>query len=222
METSTIVFISLGILGMIGIGVFLYFAIKSSKKQETPSPSLDNNTTKLITGGDTTQPGTTQPGTTQGTTPPYIAVDPLFPPSSHYEVVVDDLNKLNPTKPTENGEVTINNVSLLLKNQNVLPHTDNMTIQTLFNMGKILFDETANIYKLAPLEYRPPEYGKPTLEHIIDVLNTLPINEKDGILYYTAVPLSEVNTIVPGVTNKTLQSLLNKRFQSKNNMFVIM
>lgn len=220
METSTIIFIGIGILGLIGIGVFLYFAFKSNKKQESQPPP-DNNTTKLITGGDTatpTSPGTTTPGITS----PYIAVDPIFPPTSQYENVVDDLNKLNPTKPTDNGEVTVDNVSLLLKTQNVLPHTDNMTVQTLFNMGKILFDETTNTYKLAPSEYHPPSYGKPTLQHIIEVLNTLPIKENNGILYYTAVPMTEVAIVVPGVTNKTLQGLFNKRFKLENGMFVIM
>jgi len=218
------VFIGFGIVAVIGLGVFLYFMFKS--KTKTPDTTTLGSTLGT-TLSDTTTPGTMTPGTmtpgttTPGITSPYIAVDPIFPPSSHYENIVDDLNKLNPTKPTDNGEVTIDNVSVLLKTQNVLPHTDNMTIQTLFNMGNIMYDDTTNKYVIAPANYHPPSYGKPTLSHIIDVLNTQPIKVNNDTLYYTAIPLTEVAIIVPGVTNKTLQNLFNVRFKLEDGMFVL-
>lgn len=219
------VFIGFGIVAFIGLGVFLYFMFKSKTKTSdntSPDTTTLGSTQGTTTSSDTTTPGTMIPGTTTtpGMTSPYIAVDPIFPPSTHYENVVDDLNKLNPTKPTDNGEVTVDNVSVLLKTQNVLPHTDNMTIQTLFNMGNIMYDDTINKYVIAPANYHPPSYGKPTLSHIIDVLNTQPIKVNNDTLYYTAIPLSEVAIIVPGITNKTLQSLFNVRFKLENGMFV--
>ena len=101
METSTIIFIGIGILGLIGIGVFLYFAFKSNKKYKNDTQSV---TTPQPLIGNTTQPptSTTQPptSTTQPTTKsPSTTKSPLPSPTKSPSTIKPPLPSTGIPKP---------------------------------------------------------------------------------------------------------------------------
>lgn len=235
MENNEMIIIAIVVIAfLIGLGVFLYFVFKKKKESQNSIPETTTqplNTIPLVgtgtplVGTGTPLVGTGTPLVGTGTPPviggiPYIAVDPVFPPSSNFQFIVDGINKLKPTPPTDNGEVTLDNKSILLYDDDVLDNTENTAIQNLFTQGTILYDTQTNLYAIAPNGYHPPQYGAPTLDHIIDVLNSLPITVENDKILYVNLPLSAVSTIIPGISNQRLSQLFNVRFKYNNGMFV--
>lgn len=235
MENNEMIIIAIVVIAfLIGLGVFLYFVFKKKKESQNSIPETTTqplNTIPLVgtgtplVGTGTPLVGTGTPLVGTGTPPviggiPYIAVDPVFPPSSNFQFIVDGINKLKPTPPTDNGEVTLDNKSILLYDDDVLDNTENTAIQNLFTQGTILYDTQTNMYAIAPNGYHPPQYGAPTLDHIIDVLNSLPITVENDKILYVNLPLSAVSTIIPGISNQRLSQLFNVRFKYNNGMFV--
>ena len=222
MEQHEMIIIAIVVIAfLIGLGVFIYFVLKKKKDSQIIIPE----TTLTPVGTGTLPVGTGTPLVGTGTPPiiggiPYIAVDPIFPPSSNYQFIVDGINKLKPTPPTDNGEVTLNNKSILLYDDDVLDNTENTAIQLLFTQGTILYDTQTNMYAIAPNGYHPPQYGAPTLDHVIDVLNSLPITVENDKILYVNIPLTEVSTIIPGISNQRLSQLFNVRIKYNNGMFV--
>ena len=222
MEQHEMIIIAIVVIAfLIGLGVFIYFVLKKKKDSQIIIPE----TTLTPVGTGTLPVGTGTPLVGTGTPPiiggiPYIAVDPIFPPSSNYQFIVDGINKLKPTPPTDNGEVTLNNKSILLYDDDVLDNTENTAIQLLFTQGTILYDTQTNMYAIAPNGYHPPQYGAHTLDHVIDVLNSLPITVENDKILYVNIPLTEVSTIIPGISNQRLSQLFNVRIKYNNGMFV--
>ncbi len=237
MEQHEMIIIAIVVIAfLIGLGVFIYFVLNKKKDSQimipetTLTPLVGTGTPLVGTGTPLVGTGTPLVGTGTplvGTgTPlviggiPYIAVDPIFPPSSNFQFIVDGINKLKPTPPTDNGEVTLNNKSILLYDDDVLDNTENTAIQNLFTQGTILYDTQTNMYAIAPNGYHPPQYGAPTLDHVIDVLNSLPITVENDKILYVNLPLTTVSTIIPGISNQRLSQLFNVRFKYNNGMFV--
>ncbi len=223
----------LAIIFLIGCGIGLYFAFKpktdESPPSETTQPPGTTQPSRTTQPYGTTQPSrTTQPyGTTQppGTTKsPYIAIDPIPPPQvSNYTELLKQLNELEPTPPTDNGEITLDNTSILEHIAPIVTNIENVAIQALFTTGLIYYDVDSKTYQLSPPNFKPPVYdGKPTTQHVVNVLNALATSVKNNQIMYHDIPVIQGLNVIPGITNNEIQQLLDDdKIQYSGNKFSI-
>ncbi len=79
----------------------------------------------------------------------------------------------------------------------------NNAIQSLLTMGIIDYDTMTKTYQLSKPNSKPKLYtGKPSISHIIDILNHLNPTVKNNI-----ISVSSLN-LIPGLQNKDVQDML--------------
>jgi hypothetical protein len=145
------------------------------------------------------------------------------PKAANYTELLKQLNDLEPTPPTDNGEITLDNTSILEHIAPITSNIDNIAIQTLFTTGLIYYNTESKTYQLSPPNFTPPVFsGKPKVNRIINILNTLPVSVKNNQIMYHDIPVIQGLNLIPGITNNEIQQLLDdNKIQYSGNKFSI-
>ncbi len=185
------------ILFLTGCGICLYFVFKPKTIQSTTT--------------------TTVPAVIiSNTSPP--KPKPLPDIKNNAELILL-LNKSKPTAPTDNGEITLNNISILVSDPIALK-MKNTSIQNLFSTDKIYYDIPTKTYKLSPANANPNSKiytGKPDWKHLVDILNHLDLSAKNNSIVFI-----DKFDVVPGLKNQDIQDMLtSKKIKYNGTEFVV-